>query len=478
MKKIFPLTVSLLCAFVIASSLGGCSAPANEQAVNPEGGGASPVQTGRTPTESAFFAACEAIGADPAHNTVNEEIELYQPGGSTDASIQYIVADDTITVAIDKNAGVLFAAMKPFLDNQDVQLILDCHYLSAKTDNYQSWDWSEKLQDIRFNSLELILYGAGESDLEFLADIENLTSLCVDVPGGIPSLPDFPTLETLGMDVSLGAYALYGETEERSFSFDGLERQPALKTLVLSNSSGLIMEYQSLSSLSLCNTLVEISFIASSWKGEDLGDKILPTDAPVFETALLCPNIQTLQGVDITKFDLDKIIDFSVSVSLGQRAALKWARELVDAYKEGTLPEKELPSRLEGKVIVVEGGMFSFGSNFTAGGASLDAAVEGKDYGGIPNARLASSIEECSYIIYVSSERGTLVGYYDGGGSAFKGLTTVTIIDVATRSVGQKIVVSTADPPESISRTPETRALGAVGPDDPEAARAYVAGLL
>jgi hypothetical protein len=425
------------------------------------------VPEGSTPTETAFLVGVAAIGADPTINTVDSTPDLVWKDSDKAApgmaSLRYNPLDDTLIIDIEEVTGTLFAAMKPFLDDQDVRMVLKVDNLTNAPEFFGDWDFAEKLHDIHFTSVDLTVIHGRYADVGFLGDVVNLTSLGISITEPIATLPVMPTLQELTFDVSM--------VDGSTISFEGLETQPALQKLVLFRSRDNDRHYDKLDAIGRCKTLSDVSFT-----GELRDGKLRARDAEMLESLRQYPNIRTLQMMDAESFTADQVAIPETPKETKPPSDEQWLKDLVESYKGGKLQEGVAPNKIEGKVIIYTSNAYITYEDQPHGEYhSLQAALAGRDYANIPNSHLAATRAECSYVLYVTSENGSVVGTYTGGGSAITTLSVVAIIDVSNNTVSPKIMVAETDPPDSFTGPAKTNA---VGPFDPEAVRTFLAGLL
>ncbi len=108
---------------------------------------------------------------------------------------------------------------------------------------------------------------------------------------------------------------------------------------------------------------------------------------------------------------------------------------------------------------------------------SADSALAGEDFNGIPNDRLAKSVEEADTLLFVYEYHELVGSYSNGGGSANKTYTMVITIDKKNGDKRAAHVVGVTDPPESI-KIVNGMPFGASGEFLVDEALAYVKTLL
>ncbi len=445
---------------------------------------------GSTPNETAFLAACEALGVDPdvnrsTHGYTEDPLSGFSPQTSNEeleelldniAPVTYREYSDTISLEIGSFTGEILESMKPHLDGQEGHLELDYRY--ADTEEYLTWDFAGVLQTIDFSSLRLSItypvYAKSENiSLDFLRGITNLNNLHLGSGLDVSALPELPELQTLSVRVDI---PLVGESRSTSFSFEGLALHPKLESLTLHNSDKEAVTYRGLTEFQNCKALTSVNFSYA----DTSGGQVIVSDALVLETARICPAIQTIQNIRVAEFSLEKVVDLAVYEEFLRSNTIRWANQSIDAYATGSLADTgEAPAAQSNLLVVLEG------ADYDTEGIdeynSLYSAQAGADYCGIPNSALARSIEDCRYIAVISFERGESVGRYFGagdslalGGFAFKTNVMLVIIDTETNTASKKILTGTTEPPEVFEGTLLSNAYGV---NDPWPALNYLAGL-
>jgi hypothetical protein len=184
------------------------------------------------------------------------------------------------------------------------------------------------------------------------------------------------------------------------------------------------------------------------------------------------PNLERINGIEVAKATASVLAPGQILTRAEHKAEMEakqaekdlsaWAKDI----KEAAWATGGNANRIAGPIWVE-----------TDEASSTANGVRGKDWNGIPAAKLCKTKDECGSVVVIGFRKGAASGNYvpvDGTtGSGFtgnKGETTVLVYDVASSTVRPIAVVATTEPPDRVSSQ-----AAAVGPIDLDAAYAWVA---
>jgi hypothetical protein len=445
-------------------SLAGCGAPASSGS-----GGSSAKDTaipvGRTPTESAYFAAKAAQEAS------EEDIGYAEYDPSADSLELYVNAD----------SQPLFDAIAGPSDGKRISVSIDLVRGFRPTD--AQWSRYSYLSAIPCSSLIVDTRGAAApvsaAELGPLAGVSCPVTLAVGHELVLADTPALESLERLIIDLTLVPELSRGSSFW--YSLAGLDAQPKVETLWIvpnkrqsTGSKGQVspnfsVSYDSVAVFAGCLALREVRFAASanealatlngsSWKDPTA---VSLQDVNVMDAARSCPTMETIQGRPAAEFSIESYDQFQYGTDLEFG---EWREAYLDFYQ--TLDNTGTAARIDDKVYVSS---YGYTSEHRLGGDRLDASAYG-----VPVDRIAVSPNDCHHLVMIKFRKGDLYGTYSDGSDGYQGVTSVVVVDVRAESYSE-IDVAITNPPDSTWTTG-----GGVhfGPVDEAAAFAFIATLL
>jgi hypothetical protein len=143
---------------------------------------------------------------------------------------------------------------------------------------------------------------------------------------------------------------------------------------------------------------------------------------------------------------------------LAERKALKDIEDLGDwrsEIEDGDFKSGASANHVAGPIVIVTTPPTGSSSN------SIESGVRGKDWNGVPAAKLCKEVEGCASLIQVGFREGGSYGSYrpvGGGAVAFTGSygeTIVTIYNASGKSIAGPVVAATTQPPDTVSSKSE-----------------------
>ncbi len=346
-------------------------------------------------------------------------------------------------------------AVKKVWDKEDIPL-----WGAVVSDDDTGLAMLEFFETFDCDSIQLKLpkFYASSSLEDSVGQIKGLTSLVVQDT----------TLES-DLDESMGSCDDLTELTclaENSMEFNGAFFPKVKKLTLIANSPSDVPDEDFVSQLK--DTKVsEVNFYDP--KGNDVESSLQSVE--FFEQLMELDNIKKINGTKKGKFDIPMSDEIK-----NKREEMKKAEEA-----EALLEEvKEKLEDCEGDESKDEEGTPALGDKLIVrvdDEYSLESALNGEDFEGIPADRLAKSYEEAdTYLsVYPSSE---LVGHYGNGALAYKTYTMVITFDLKNGNQRAAKCIGTEDPPQTITVYNNIPVLARSGDFLKDEAMEYVMSLL
>ncbi|MCL2803855.1 MAG: hypothetical protein FWD29_07910 [Micrococcales bacterium] len=282
-----------------------------------------------------------------------------------------------------------------------------------------------------------------------LGRIENATSLTIngDLPPG--QLPMMQSLVTL---------TAYSEKLEDPQWANIASRLPALASLSLKIHPDADWQPEDLAGLTNLKDLNICISVDGKCALEGVSTETLDLITKIPETL---PNLETLNDLDPGSVDQKKLVPGGTMTREERRieAEYKATSSDLSAWMDTTInagwATAGNANHIAGPIVVS-----------SDDGDSIANGVRGKDWNGIPAAKLCKDKDTCKSIAVVSLRPGAVSGNYvpsSGSGTGFSGHlgeTIVTIYDIAGKAVRPPAVVATTSPPDTVYSQDE--AIGAI----------------
>lgn len=194
-----------------------------------------------------------------------------------------------------------------------------------------------------------------------------------------------------------------------------------------------------------------------------------PETEEFFMEARMLPNVRMINGIPISEFEIEaeeealNQVDQNNIISEAKDYSAKMQQLMYDNgvyHSAGSLVAGE-------KVLVY----------IQSSSLSVESALAGEDFEGIPSSRLATGMEEADALILIYPYYETVGFYSNGGGPASKTYTMVVTVEMGNNDEYASYVVAADDPPTEITITGNLP-IGGSGTFMREEALEYVRGLL
>ncbi|MGF7011437.1 hypothetical protein M2146_001982 [Lachnospiraceae bacterium PF1-22] len=187
----------------------------------------------------------------------------------------------------------------------------------------------------------------------------------------------------------------------------------------------------------------------------------------IYEDILAIPTIEQINGV--AKADFDMGINAELQAEIDRVKIVtevnNYCSNKAKEMRTNELKSNQGTPRLEEKLIVYYGES-----------SSIESAISGEAFEGIPAERLAKSLEEADTVALVYGYYES-VGFYTGGGIANKTYTMVVTVDMRDNEAVASHLVATENPPQTIT-IHNNLPTGASGELKKKDAMNYLLGLL